>query len=87
MKKFTIEMEDGGIMKGDFGLFYNVIGSNSVLYDTTDIIETYVYRSLKMNSDFATSSASGVYQSVFGFALVLFSNWVVKKLDPDYALF
>lgn len=77
----------GGIMKGDFGLFYNVIGSNSVLYDTTDIIETYVYRSLKMNSDFATSSASGVYQSVFGFALVLFSNWVVKKLDPDYALF
>ena len=41
----------------------------------------------KNKTTFATSSAVGLYQSIFGFVLVMFSNWVVKRLDPDYALF
>lgn len=78
----------GGIMKGNFGLFYNLVGSsNSALFATTDIIETYVYRTLMNNFNFANSTAVGLYQSVFGFALVMFANWVVKKVDSDYALF
>lgn len=78
----------GGIMKGNFGLFYNLIGSsNSMLFPTTDIIETYVYRTLMNNFNFANSAAVGLYQSVFGFALVMFCNWVVKKIDEEYALF
>lgn len=78
----------GGIMKGNFGLFYNLVGSsNSTLFATTDIIETYVYRTLMNNFNFANSTAVGLYQSVFGFALVMFANWVVKKIDSDYALF
>ena len=32
----------GGILKGNFGLFYNLVGNNSMLFNTTDIIETYV---------------------------------------------
>ena len=36
----------GGIVKGNFGLFYNIVGTNPILYNTTDIIETYVYLSL-----------------------------------------
>ena len=78
----------GGIMKGNFGLFYNLVGSsNSMLFLTTDIIETYVYRTLMNNFNFANSAAVGLYQSVFGFALVMFCNWVVKKIDEEYALF
>lgn len=78
----------GGIMKGNFGLFYNLVGSsNSMLFPTTDIIETYVYRTLMNNFNFANSAAVGLYQSVFGFALVMFCNWVVKKIDEEYALF
>ena len=78
----------GGIMKGNFGLFYNLVGSsNSALFATTDIIETYVYRTLMNNFNFANSTAVGLYQSVFGFALVMFANWIVKKIDSDYALF
>ena len=34
----------GSIMKGQFELFYQVIGTNSLLYSTTDIIDTYVFR-------------------------------------------
>lgn len=78
----------GGIMKGNFGLFYNLIGpSNSQLFPSTDIIETFVFRTMMNQNNFATSSAVGLYQSLFGFVLVMFSNWVVKKIDPDYALF
>lgn len=78
----------GGIMKGNFGLFYNLVGSsNANLFPTTDIIETYVYRTLMNNFNFANSTAVGLYQSVFGFAIVMFCNWIVKKIDEDYALF
>ncbi len=77
----------GGIMKGNFGLFWNLVGTNSQLFATTDIIETAVYRMMMSQNNFSTSSAVGLYQSVFGFGLVMFSNWVVKQIDPDYALF
>lgn len=77
----------GGIMKGNFGLFWNLVGGNSQLFATTDIIETFVYRTMMSQNNFATSSAVGLYQSLFGFALVMFSNWVVKRIDPEYALF
>lgn len=77
----------GGIMKGNFGLFWNLVGTNSQLFSTTDIIETAVYRMMMSQNNFSTSSAVGLYQSMFGFVLVMFSNWVVKRIDPDYALF
>ena len=77
----------GGILKGNFGLFYNLVGNNSVLFSTTDIIETYVYRSMMNSFNFAQSSAVGLFQSVVGFFIVLGANAFVKHLDPDYALF
>lgn len=77
----------GGILKGNFGLFYNLIGSNSVLYNTTDIIETYVYRAMMNNFNFSQGSAVGLFQSVVGFAIVMTANSVVKHIEEDYALF
>lgn len=77
----------GGILKGNFGLFYNLVGSNSVLFNTTDIIETYVYRAMMNNFNFSQGSAVGLFQSVVGFALVMTVNAIVKKIEPDYSLF
>lgn len=77
----------GGIVKGNFGLFYNIVGTNPLLYDTTDIIETYVYRSTITDFNFSTASAVGLYQSIIGFCIVMASNFAVKKIDPEYALF
>ena len=77
----------GGILKGNFGLFYNLVGNNSMLFNTTDIIETYVYRSMMNSFNFSQSSAVGLFQSVVGFFIVLAANAIVKKLEPDYALF
>jgi len=77
----------GGIVKGNFGLFYNLVGANSVLFKTTDIIETYVYRALMNNFNFSQGSAVGLFQSLVGFAVVMIANGVVKRIEPDYSLF
>lgn len=77
----------GGIVKGNFGLFYNIIGSNSILYPTTDIIETFVYRATMTDFNFSTASAVGLYQSIIGFVIVMAVNYIVKKIEPDYSLF
>lgn len=77
----------GGIIRGNFGLFYNLTGKNPLLFPTTDIIETFVYRALMNNFDFTSASAVGLYQSVFGFVIVMTSNWLVRRIDDEYALF
>ena len=78
----------GGIMRGNFGLFYNMVGANnSLLFKKTDIIETFVFRALVNNFNFSMGSAVSLYKSVFGLFIVLGANWLVKKLEPEYALF
>jgi len=70
-----------------FDLFYNLIGTNSILYPQTDIIDTYVFRSLVGEFNFSAGAAVGFYQSIFGLVLVLTVNFIVKKIEPDSALF
>jgi putative aldouronate transport system permease protein len=77
----------GGILKGQFDLFYQIIGNNGMLYDATDIIDTYVFRSLTVNFDIGMGTAAGLYQSFFGLLLVLMVNYVIRKTREDYALF
>lgn len=77
----------GGIMHGNFGLFWNLIGNNAALFETTDIIETSVYRMVMTQNNFTTSTAVGLYQSIFGFAFVMLANWFVRRMNKDYALF
>jgi len=77
----------GGILKGQFDLFYQIIGNNGVLFDATDIIDTYVYRSLTANFNVGMGTAAGLYQSVFGLILVLSANAIVRKFNKDYSLF
>jgi len=76
-----------GIFRSDFGLFFNVTRNQAVLYSTTDVIDTFVYRALRQMNDLGMSAAAGVYQSVVGFVLVLVVNWIVRRIDPDRALF
>lgn len=78
----------GGVLRGNFGLFYNLVGANNtMLYSTTDIIETFVFRSLMNNFNFSMGSAVSLYQSLFGFVFVLTANWLVKKFSPENSLF
>lgn len=77
----------GRIFYSDFSLFYQVPMNSGQLYSTTNVIDTYVYRGLLQLGNISMSSAAGFYQSCVGFILVLLSNWVVKKLNPENALF
>jgi putative aldouronate transport system permease protein len=77
----------GRIFSSDFGLFYQVPMNSGALYGTTQTIDTYVYRALMQLGDIGMSSAAGVFQSVVGFALVLCANYLVRRVDPDSALF
>ncbi len=80
-------MSIGTIMKGDFQMFWQTTGNNPMILDVTDVIDTYVTRSMFTLQEFGMTSAAGLYQSVFSFLLVLLANKLVKKADPDYALF
>lgn len=77
----------GRIFYSDFGLFYQVPLNAGALNSTTNVIDTYVYRGLMQLGDIGMSSAAGVYQSIVGFVLVLISNYVVRKINSDNALF
>lgn len=78
----------GGIMKGQFELFYQMVGNNGVLYNVTDILDTYVYRvAMTQPTSIGLGTAAGLYQSVFGFILIVGTNWIVKRKNAEYALF
>lgn len=77
----------GKIMRGQFELFYQIIGNNGTLYPTTDIIDTYVFRSLTQNFNVSMGTAAGLYQSLTSFILVLITNTIVTRVDPECALF
>jgi putative aldouronate transport system permease protein len=77
----------GRIFNADFGLFYFVPRNTPQLYSTTDVIDTFVYRSLVQLGDISMAAAAGFYQSVVGLVLVLVANWIVRRINRDYSLF
>lgn len=77
----------GRVLRGDFQMFYQIVGMNGQLFDTTDVIDTYVFRSLLSGTDMGMTAAATLYQSVLCFVIISLVNGAVKKIDPDYALF
>lgn len=77
----------GGIFRADFGMFYNVPRNSGALYNVTSVLDTYIYNGLTATGDIGMSSAAGLYQSVVGACLLLLANMVVRRLEPDSALF
>ena len=80
-------LDIGRIFYSDFGLFYQVPLNSGTLYPVTNVIDTYVYRGLLVLGDVGMSSAAGAYQSIVGFILVLISNFIVRRIDKERALF
>ncbi|MGN0163726.1 MAG: ABC transporter permease [Candidatus Ornithomonoglobus sp.] len=80
-------MSVGKIFYGDFGMIYAIVGNNTMLYPTTDVIDTYVYRALMQLGDMGMSAAVGFCQSVLGFIFVVGSNQLAKKFSPESAMF
>lgn len=73
----------GRIFYGDFGMIYALVGDNGQLYSTTDVIDTYVFRSMRTLGDMGMTSAVGLYQSLMGMLMILITNWISKKLSDE----
>ena len=77
----------GKIFFSDFGLFYQVPQSSGSLFPVTQTIDTYVYRALMSAGGIGRSAAASVFQSIVGFALVMTTNLVVRKVSAENAIF
>ncbi|GLX67046.1 ABC transporter permease [Paenibacillus glycanilyticus] len=80
-------LQVGNIFRGDFGMFYQLVGNNGNLYDATDIIDTYVFRSLSQMGDIPMSSAAACIQSVMCFLTISVVNGIVRKFSKENALY
>jgi putative aldouronate transport system permease protein len=77
----------GRIFYGDFGMIYGLVQDNAMLFSTTDVIDTYVYRMLRSMSDYGMATAVGMLQSIFGLVFVYTANHIARKLEPGSAIF
>lgn len=77
----------GKIFRGNLDLFYQLVGQNGMLFDKTDVIDTYVFRMTIAASDVGQTVAIGFYQSVLCFITIIIANWIVRKKDENYSLF
>ncbi len=77
----------GNIFRGNFEMFYQVTGNNPLLYSSTDVIDTFVVRSLLQVQDIGMSSAAGLAQSVVSFFILIAANSLVRRYQENYALF
>ena len=51
--------------------------------ETSDVIGTYVYRRGLKGGEYSYTTAVGMFQSVIGFAMVIFSNWLSRTYSEN----
>jgi putative aldouronate transport system permease protein len=73
----------GRIFFSDFGTIFAIVGDNGVLFSTTDVIDTYVFRSLRTVGDFGTTAAAGLFQSLVGLVLVTAAVLIQRKISAE----
>jgi putative aldouronate transport system permease protein len=77
----------GRIFNSDFGMFYNVPMGRSVLFPVTEVLDTFIYRFMRGATEFGMPVAASLFQSMVGFFTIITANFIVRKVDPDSALF
>ena len=77
----------GNVMRSDTGLFYQVTRNTGILYETTQVIDSYVLNAIMKNSNFGFTAATTFFQSIVGLLLMLLANGIVKKIAPEDSLF
>ncbi|UOQ44136.1 sugar ABC transporter permease [Halobacillus salinarum] len=74
----------GNILNAGFDQIFNLY--NPLVYQTGDIIDTYVYRVGLINGDFSYGTAVGLFKSVISFILVVIGYRLAYKY-ADYRIF
>lgn len=77
----------GNMLRGNLNMIIGLTNMNPILLPFTDLIDVFVYRSGVRNGEMAFASAISLYQSVFGFFLVIIANKITSWYDKDSTLF
>ena len=77
----------GGVLHSDTGLFYQVTRNSGSLYDTTQVLDSYILNAVFHNADFGFTAAASFFQSVVGTMMILLANMAVRRINPDDSLF
>lgn len=80
-------LQVGTMFKGDLSMFYQLVGTNGLLFQATDVIDTYVFRALTQMQDLTMSSAAAFIQSILNFATIFIVNGIVRKISSDNSLY
>ena len=67
----------GNILNAGFDQIFNLY--NPIVYETADIIDTYVYRIGMVERQYSIGAAVGLLKSVISFMLILGANKCAKK--------
>lgn len=54
---------------------------NPAIYNTADVINTYVYRKGMIDAQFSYSTAVGMFNCLVSFALVMITNKISQKVN------
>ena len=90
LKKIIICMtllQIGRVMYSDFGLFYQLPRDMGALFSTTQVLDTYIFRMLRVTGNVGVSAAVGCFQAIVGFILIMTANGIVRKIDKESAMF
>lgn len=77
-------LQAGNIMSIGFEKAYAL--QTDMNLPASEILSTYVYRIGLLNGDYGYSTAVGLFNSVVNVILLIFVNWVVKKLNDGEGL-
>lgn len=66
-----------GVLSAGFDQVFNLY--NARVYDTGDILDTYIYRVGLQGRQFSLSTALGLFKSVIGIIMMLSVNWLSVK--------
>lgn len=68
----------GNILNAGFDQIFNLY--NPIVYQTGDIIDTYVYRIGIVERQYSIGAAAGLFKSIISFILILGANKMAKKM-------
>ena len=76
----------GNLVSGNFDLYYIIPRHSTAVYETTEVLSTYIYTSLQ-DARYAQGSSIGLLQSLTSLLLVVVSNAIIRKVSPENSLF
>ena len=76
-------MSCANILRCDFNMIYFVTNNKSALLPTTDVIETYMFRALRVESDYSIGTATGLFQGAVGLVLTLIMNKIANLVAHE----